>query len=38
LTVPTGDTGVKSLTGLTGDGWYSAGLIPRVVLVAMSSV
>ncbi len=38
LTVPTGETGAKSFTGFTGEGLYSAGLMPRVVLVAMSSV
>ena len=36
--MPTGETGAKSLTGLIGDGWYSAGLMPSVVDVAISSV
>ena len=38
LTEPTCEIGAKSFTGLMGDGWYSAGLMPSVVLVAISSV
>ena len=37
LTVPTGETGAKSLTASIGDGWYNAGLMPSVVEVAISS-
>ena len=38
LTVPINAIGAKSRTGSIGEGWYSAGLMPSVVLVAMSSV
>jgi hypothetical protein len=38
FTVPTGEIGAKSRTGLIGEGRYSAGLMPSVVLVAISNV
>ena len=38
LTEPTCEIGAKSRIGSIGDGRYSAGLMPSVVLVAISSV